>query len=186
MQFSIGDKVVHPHHGPGQIIGAERREFLDGEKLYYEIEIPGQELSVHLPRKSAEEIGLRPAISRTKLPRALAKLRSKPRCLPKDYKQRQEEVWERLRTGRVMQVAEVVRDLAWHEKREHLTRKDTDHFTQGKSRLAAEMALASGTEVADMERTINDTLAAAIDGADGHERRHRQRAETAGRAQDEG
>lgn len=162
MQFSVGDKVVHPHHGPGRIIGAERREFLDGEKLYYEIEIPTQELSVHLPRESAKAIGVRPAMSRARFPRVLARLRGKPRRLPKDYKQRQEEVWESLRTGRVMQLAEVVRDLTWHEKLEHLTKKDTDYLVQGKSRLAAEMALVSGADVSDMERTVDDTLTVAI------------------------
>ena len=140
MQFSVGDKVVHPHHGPGRITGIERREFLDGKKLYYEIEIPIQELSVYLPRQAMKEIGVRPAMSRARLPRVLDRLRSRPRRLPQDYKQRQEEVWERLRTGRVMQVAEVVRDLTWHEKRDHLTKRDMDLLTQGKTRLAAEMA----------------------------------------------
>jgi CarD family transcriptional regulator len=161
MQFSLGDKVVHPHHGPGRITGVERREFLDGKKLYYEIEIPVQELSVYLPRGAMKEIGVRLAMSRARLPRVLARLRSQPRCLPQDFKQRQEQVWERLRTGRVMQVAEVVRDLAWHEERDHLTKRDSELLTQGTQRLAAEMALVSDTEVSDMEKTIQDTLAAA-------------------------
>lgn len=162
MQFSVGDKVVHPHHGPGRIIGVERREFLDGKKLYYEIEIPIQDLSVYLPREAMKEIGVRPAMSRAIFPRVLARLRSQPRRLPQDFKERQEEVWERLRTGRVMQVAEVVRDLTWHAKLDHLTKKDTDQLAQGKSRLAAEMALVSGAEVSDMEKTIEATLAAAM------------------------
>ena len=174
MQFSVGDKVVHPHHGPGRIIGAEQREFLDGKKLYYEIEIPVQELSVYLPRKAMKEIGVRPAVSLARLPRVLARLKSKPRHLPQGFKERQEEVWERLSTGRVMQLAEVVRDLTWHEKREHLTKKDTEHLMQGKSRLAAEMALVSGAEVSDEKSTIEDTLAAAISSAEERERRHQR------------
>jgi RNA polymerase-interacting CarD/CdnL/TRCF family regulator len=107
MQFSIGDRVVHPHYGPGRIIGAEEREFLDGEKLYYEIDIPIQELIVYLPRGTMREIGVRPAMSRARFPRVLARLKSKPRHLPKDFKKRQEEVWERLSTGRVMPLAEM-------------------------------------------------------------------------------
>ena len=180
MQFSVGDKVVHPHHGPGRITGVERKELLDGKKLYYEIEIPIQDLSVYLPRETMKEIGVRPAMSRARFPRVLARLRSQPRRLPQDFKQRQEEVWERLRTGRVMQVAEVVRDLTWHEKRDHLTKKDTDLLAQGKSRLAAEMALVSGVEVSDMEKTIADTLAAAMSSAAEREQRHQRLAQVIG------
>lgn len=172
MQFSVGDKVVHPHHGPGRITSMERKEFLDGKKLYYKIEIPQQELSVYLPREKMAEIGVRPAMSHARLSRVLARLRSQPDGLPQDYKQRQEEVWERLRTGRVMQVAEVVRDLSWREKLEHLTKRDMDLLAQGKSRLAAEMALVSNTEVSDMEKTIADTLSAAMSKASDRERHH--------------
>lgn len=140
----------------------ERRELLDGKKLYYEIEIPMQELSVCVPKKAMDEMGLRPAMSRARFPRILDRLQDEPRSLPEDYKARQEEVWERLRTGRTMELAEVVRDLTWHEDRDHLTKKDTEYLTQAKNRLAAEIALVSGTEVSDMERTIDDTLATVI------------------------
>jgi CarD family transcriptional regulator len=171
MQFSVGDKVVHPHHGPGEITEVKRREFLDGKKLYYEIQIPTRDLSVYLPLATMKEIGVRPAISRARLPRVLTRLGSQPRRLPPDYRERQEEVWERLRTGRVMQLAGVVRDLTWQEKRDHLTKRDMAYLAQGKSRLAAEMALASGEEISDMERAIEETLAAALS-ATGEEPRH--------------
>jgi CarD family transcriptional regulator len=162
MEFSIGDKVVHPYHGPGRITSLERKELLDGKKLYYEIEIPVQDLSIYLPRDTMEELGVRPAMSRARLPLVLAKLRSRPRRLPQDFKKRQEEVWERLRTGRVMQMAEVVRDLTWHQYREHLTKRDSELLSQGTERLTAEMALVAGTEVSEMKKTIDDTLAAAM------------------------
>jgi CarD family transcriptional regulator len=174
MQFSIGDKVVHPHRGPGRIVDVERKEFIDKEKRYYVIEIAEPEMTVHVPVRRVDELGLRLAMSRGRLPRVLARLTSQPRRLPYDFKQRQEEVWERLRTGRVMQVAEVVRDLTWLEKREHLTKKDAELLTQGTQRLAAEMALVSGSEVSDMENTIGDVLSVAmsstVEGEPAHER----------------
>ena len=164
MQFSVGDKVVHPYHGPGRIIGVERREFLDGKKLYYQIEIPTQELTVYLPRAALEKVGLRPAMRQARLTHVLARLESHPDHLPEDFKERQDLVCEKLSTGRVMQVAEAVRDLSWHKERDHLTKRDTDLLTQGKSRLAAEMALVSDAEVSAMETRIDDTLAAALSG----------------------
>lgn len=177
MQFSVGDKVVHPHHGPGQITGVEYREFLDGKKHYYVIEIPATELTVYVPRHKVDQVGVRPAMAQATVPRVLARLRSQPRRLPQDFRQRQEQAWEQLRTGRVMHLAEVVRDLTWHQKRDHLTKKDTTYLAQGKSRLAAEMALVSGAEPSTMEKTIEDTLSAAISSTVERERRHQRLAQ---------
>ena len=155
----------------------ERKELLDGKKVYFEIEIPAQDLSVYLPKRTMEDMGVRLAMSRSRLPRVLDKLRSQPRILPNDYKERQEEIWEQLRTGLVMQLAEAVRDLAWHKEREHLTKKDTQYLAQGKSRLAAEMAIVSGEELSDMETLIDDTLSAAVSRRATRERRHQHLAE---------
>jgi CarD family transcriptional regulator len=158
MPFSVGDKVVHPHHGPGEITGIEHRELLAGKKHYFVIEIPVTELTVYVPTGKVDEVGVRSAMGRATVSRVLSKLSSRPRRLSEDYKQRQEEVWEKLRTGRVMQLAEVVRDLTWHEKRDHLTKKDSELLMQGTQRLAAEMALVSGAEFSDMEQMIDDVL----------------------------
>ncbi len=177
MQFSVGDVVVHPHHGPGTITGVERKELLDGKKLYYEIEIPVQELSVFLPRQSMEDMGVRRAMSQTRLPRVLEKLKSQPRTLPKDFRKRQEEIWEQLRTGLVMQLSEAVRDLVWHEKREHLTRKDSEFLAQGKARLAAEISLVTGKPVNAVERLVDETLSTAVARRAERERRYKQLAE---------
>ncbi len=162
MEFLEGDKIVHPHHGPGHIEAVERREFLAGEKEYYVINIPSQHLTVYLPRIKAGEMGLRHAIPLTRLPRVLAKLRSTPRHLDPDYKERQEKVWDKLCTSRVMPIAEVVRDLTYHRERAYLTKRDTDLLIEAKQRLAAELALVSGEEIDDMEHQIEQTMAAAV------------------------
>jgi CarD family transcriptional regulator len=162
MQYSVGDKVVHPHHGPGWIAGIERRELLDGAKRYYMIEIPAQRLTLHVPVRKAGEIGMRLAMSQSRFPRVLGMLRSSPHPLPKDYKERQEQIWTQLKTGQVMPLARVVRDLTWHRKTAYLTRKDTDYLKQGRDLLAAEMALVSGDTVSDISKLIEATMTAAM------------------------
>ena len=59
MQFSVGDKVVHPYHGAGQITGLERKELLDEAKRYFVIDIPSHELTVWIPRSKMEQVGIR-------------------------------------------------------------------------------------------------------------------------------
>ena len=162
MKFSVGDKVVHPHHGPGRIAGVERREFLDGSKRYYVIEIPGQALTVYLPVRKVDEVGVRPAMPRSRLPEVLRTLRGRPRRLPENYQERQEQIWEKLRTGQVMQLARVVRDLTWHRERAHLTQKDSAYLKQGRELLAAEMALVSGDDVSEANALIESTVTSAV------------------------
>lgn len=162
MRYSVGDKVVHPHHGPGWIAGIAQRELLDGTKRYYVIEVPGRGLTVHMPVRTADEAGMRPAMSQSTLPRVLSVLRGKPHPLPEDYRERQEQVCAQLKTGRVIQLARVVRDLSWHGEQAHLTKTDVDHLKQGRDLLAAEMSLVSGDAISDASKLIEATLATAV------------------------
>jgi CarD family transcriptional regulator len=162
MPFSVGDKVVHPHHGPGSIASIERKDLMDGSKRYYVIEIPGQGLTMHIPVSKADEAGMRLAMSQSRFPRVLSMLRGRPHVLPEDYRERQEQVCARLRTGKVMQLARVVRDLTWHRKTAHLTKIDSDYLKQGRDLLAAEMALVSGDDISDASQLIEATMAAAM------------------------
>jgi CarD family transcriptional regulator len=164
MQFSVGDKVVHPHYGPGWIASVERWESTDGEKSYYVIEIPGQGLTVRIPVRKANEMGMRPAMSPSTLSQVLSTLCSRPRELPDDYKERQEQIDAEVRTGQVMQLAEAVRDLSWHRERAHLTKRDSDLLKQGQALLAAEMALVSGDDISDSIELIESTITAAMAG----------------------
>ena len=138
---------------------------MDGPKRYYVIDVPGQGLTVRVPIGKAEEVGVRPAMSQSRFPRVLTMLRGRPHWLPQDYRERQEEIWEELKTRRVMQLARVVRDLTWHRERAHLTRKDSDYLKQGQQLLAAEMALVSGNDISDSIDLIDSTMTAAVAGA---------------------
>ncbi len=162
MQFMVGDKVVHPRYGPGRITSIASRDLEEGAPRYYVIEIPGQGLTVHMPVLKSGDTGMRPAMSASRLPRVLSMLRGRPHLLPEDFHERQEHMWATLRTGGVMQLASVVRDLTWYRQCAHLTAKDTDYLRQGRDLLAAEMALVSGDAVSDAGRLIDATLTAAI------------------------
>ena len=162
MQFSVGDKVVHPRHGPGSIAGIESKDLMDGHKRYYVIEIPGQGLTVHVPVGKADEAGVRLAMPQSRFPWVLGMLRGKPHRLPEDFRERQEQILAQLKTGRVMQLAKVVRDLTWHRERAHLTRTDSGHLKQGHDLLAAEMALVSGDDVSDASKLIQSTVSVAM------------------------
>jgi CarD family transcriptional regulator len=135
---------------------------MDGSKRYYVIDMPSKGLTVHIPVGKADEVGVRLAMSQSRVPRVLSMLRGKPHLLPEDYRERQEQICAQLKTGRVMQLARVVRDLTWHRQRAHLTKTDSDYLKQGRDLLAAEMALVSGDSVSDASKLIEATMTAAM------------------------
>jgi len=161
MQFTVGDKVVHPRYGPGQITAIVSREAAEGPARYYVIDIPRQGLTVHSPVLKAGEAGMRLAMSQTRLSRVLSLLRGSPHRLPADYRQRQDQMWARLKTGGAAQLAGLVRDLTGHRHSAHLTQKDAEYLQQGRDLLAAEVALVSGMAFSDASRQIEAALAAA-------------------------
>jgi len=136
---------------------------LDGIKRYYVIEIPGQGLTLYLPEGKAGEMGMRLAMPQSRFPRVLSMLRGRPHVLPDDYRERQEQISAQLKTGRVMQLARVVRDLTWHRHRAHLTKTDSDYLKQGRDLLAAEMALVSGDTISDASKLIEGAVTAAME-----------------------
>jgi CarD family transcriptional regulator len=167
MQFSVGDKVVHPQYGPGQITAVVSRELMDGAKRYYVIDIPDQGLTLHVPVLKAEELGVRPVMPRSMLLQVLSTLRSKPSRLPDDAKERQGQLDAEFKKGEVLPLARVVRDLTWHGQRARLTKRDSDLLKHGQERLAAEMALVSGDDASASIKLIGSTMTVALASASG-------------------
>jgi CarD family transcriptional regulator len=165
MEFAVGDKVVHPYHGPGIIVRVDQKELTEGQERYYVIEIPEQGLTLYIPQHRMSITGVRRAMSDKQLHQVFDTLRGKPEQLPEDHRERQEQIWEKLKTGESLQVAEAVRDLMWHQQQAHLTKKDSDYLDRALKMLAAEIALVDDCEVSEANRTIEtivaDTLASA-------------------------
>lgn len=109
--FAIGDTVVHPQHGVGQIVKLEDREFEHGDsRRYYEIHIPGGS-TVWVP-VDLERSGLRRLAHKSELDYCREVLKSPPLPLTEDGRLRQSALVEHLRQGTLAAQCEVVRDLS--------------------------------------------------------------------------
>jgi CarD family transcriptional regulator len=160
MQFSVGDKVVHPGIGAGKVIGTKHQEMGGGVKHYYVIDIPSRNSTIYVPVLKAEELGVRPVMSRGKVSRVFRTLASKPQPLPRDHGERQEEIQQRLKADRSIAVAEAVRDLAALDVASPLTGNDKELLARGRGLLAGEIALATETLEDDVNELIGEALAA--------------------------
>ena len=164
MMFKPGDPVVHPARGAGIVICIETRQWHGSTDLYYRIKLLGQQgISLMIPIHLAETLGLRPAISLSRLNQVWRVLCADPETLPADHKQRYELLEGKLHAGSVFQVAEAVRDMAWRQRqRGHLTTVGKQMYEKGLALLTGEIAAAQGIDLANAETQVKTRLSESL------------------------
>ena len=114
--FAVGDKVVYPHHGAATIIKKQKLDVGGEKRDYFILEIATDQLTVSVPVESAVELGVRPVISRNKAKQVFATLRSEPQEAGSNWSRWYKVLTEKINSGDIFQVAEVIRDLDYAQK----------------------------------------------------------------------
>ncbi len=156
--FNIGDKVIHPAYGAGSIVDIAEKQIGDEQRTYYVIELLMQTGTLMVPVTRANDLGLR-SPHKTLGP-VMRVLPSEPTELLSDHRKRQELVSIDIRSGDVMKISEVVRDLAHRDRENSLTEADLRLYRQAQELLAGELSLSQGTDVEsarDQIKLILDT-----------------------------
>ena len=161
--FEVGDKVVHPAHGAGVVAGIEEKELLEGFTYYYIIELAATEMKLMIPVRTAEEIGLRPVARPTQIEAIYKTLQAEPRDLINDFKKRQVLLTEQLKSGDIVDVAEVVRDLYWRNHDSQLSPTESRQLESAKHQLAGELSLAEDADVEESLAQIDKTLQRSVE-----------------------
>ncbi len=158
--FEAGDAIVHPVRGAGVVVRVEERQWRGNSEPYYRIRLLGQPgTSLMIPIRAAETRGLRRAIPRSELNQVWRVLRANPGTLPTDHKERYKLLEDKLHTGDVFQVAEVVRDMTWRQQREgSLTTIGKQRYEEGMKILAGEIAAVQGVDLDDAEAQVRAKL----------------------------
>jgi CarD family transcriptional regulator len=162
MMYAVGDKVVHPGHGPGVIRGIERRQVIGEEKDYYIIEILTGDATLMTPVAQADKVGLRPALGDASIRQIFKVLAEAPDTLSEDYRERQLDIDERLKQGDVFVVAKAMRDMAWYGHSNDLTKRDVQLMQRAEEMIASELALVRGIEVKEALEDMQAVLEEAI------------------------
>ena len=159
MTFAVGDKVVYPHHGAAVIEGKEKRVF-DGQKTdYFVLRITYGDLKVSIPVDKADEIGLREVINDEEVEEVFAVLRKKEARMPTNWSRRFKNHVEKLKSGDVYQVAEVVRNLSLRENEKGLSAGEKRMLAKARQILVSELALAEKTNEDKAEALLDEILA---------------------------
>ncbi len=158
MEHTVGEHVVHPAHGTGEIVDIEQLEVEEGVSQYYVIRFADKRMTVRVPFQRARDMGLRGVMSKKKFQQVMKTLRQLPKQLPQDFKERRKRVEDALFSGYPLKIAEVVRELSWRAEARDISTTDRRLLQEARSMLVHEMSAASETERDDVEDAVNQAL----------------------------
>ena len=156
--FEIGDKVVYPHHGAGLVMTKETRELMGSEREYLTIKILHNELTVMVPTENAGKAGLRRVIDEEEIKKVTTVLTDDVSEMPKNWNRRFKYNREKIKTGDVFELAEVVRNLAIREMEKGLSTGEKQMYTRAKKILASEFMYALDKDEDGAEEYLDGLL----------------------------
>jgi CarD family transcriptional regulator len=110
-EFKIGERVVYPSHGVGEIINIENQKICDMEVMVYVISFPSDKMTLRVPVNRAKLSGLRTLVSKSDLSKIYITLQGKAKSGNRMWSRRAQEYENKINSGDIVAVAEVVRDL---------------------------------------------------------------------------
>jgi CarD family transcriptional regulator len=154
--FSKGDLVVYPNHGAGTVSGVEEKTILGEERRYYIVYVPDGGLTLNIPADGHS--GLRSCADEEEVAEALEILRGGPEDMPAHWNHRLKHNQEKIRSGEISSVAEVVRDLSAHGGDRGLSTGERNLLAKARRILISEVALGKSLEVDEAEALVDDAL----------------------------
>jgi CarD family transcriptional regulator len=161
-QFQVGDKAVYPVHGVAEVVALEKRDIGGSNTPVYILKILETGLKIMVPTINAGAVGLRELISGKQVKEVYAILKS--RDVPKDtqtWNRRYREYMEKIKTGSVFEIAEVLRDLCVLRVTKDLSFGERRMLDTARSLLIKEIALAKGVEEIKVGAEIDQIFSAA-------------------------
>jgi CarD family transcriptional regulator len=158
IEFELGDSVVYPHHGAGKVLKKERKAMFGEEREYLTIKILHNDMTVMVPCENAGRAGLRRIIDEEAVQKVLAVLSDELSDMPKNWNRRFKHNRDKIKTGDIYELAEVVRNLAIREHDKGLSTGEKQMFTRAKKILASELMYALDMDEEGAEEHLDNLL----------------------------
>jgi CarD family transcriptional regulator len=157
--FEVGDKVVYPHHGAGTVVKKEKREILGQTREYLTIQILHNDMTVNVPCENAEQVGLRTVIDEDLVNTVVKALTAGESEMPKNWNRRFKHNRDKMKTGDIFELAEVVKNLNLRDHEKGLSTGEKQMFVKAKKILASELMYAKAVDEEEAAEWLEGVLA---------------------------
>lgn len=142
--FRVGDNAVYPGHGVGEVVAVEQKEMMGCTQVFYSIKILETGMKIMVPKNNAKNVGLRPIISKDEASTVLNILQEKDVKIDNQtWNRRYREYMEKIKTGSVYEIAEVLRDLFLLKVDKELSFGERKMLDTARNLLITELSLAT-------------------------------------------
>ena len=155
--FNVGDKIVYPMHGAGTIDAIEQKDILGEKQDYYIIKMPG-EVKVMVPISKAGDIGVRSVIDKAEAGKVLEVLEANETEMSNNWNKRYKENMEKMKSGSIYEVADVVRNLSYKQKEKGLSTGEKKMLNNAKQILVSELVLAEHASENEVENLVENKI----------------------------
>lgn len=156
--YAIGDKILYPMHGAGVIEAIEEKEILGEIRKYYVLKVSWGDMKLMIPVDTCEGIGVRAIIKAEEIENIKVVLRAASTEMSGNWNRRYRDNMEKLKSGDVLQVAEVVRNLIRIERVKKLSAGEKKMLSNARQILQSEIVLASGIDETGADRLVDETV----------------------------
>jgi CarD family transcriptional regulator len=155
--FSVGDKAVYPAHGVAEIVGIETREISGSKQTFYILRILENGLRIMIPTRNIDAVGLRRVASRNDIKEVYEILRSRDVSVDSQtWNRRYREYMEKIKTGSVFEIAEVLRDLSLLKFDKDLSFGERKMLDTAKNLLVKELAVAENAREEKIQKQLDE------------------------------
>jgi CarD family transcriptional regulator len=162
--YKVGDKVVYPHHGAGTVVKKEKREVLGEKREYLTIKILHNDMTVNVPSENAEKVGLRKVIGEDMVKVVVKALTGGGTQMPKNWNRRFKHNRDKMKTGDILELAEVVRNLSLRDHEKGLSTGEKQMFVKAKKILASELMYAKDMDEEEAAEWLDGVLVGSVNG----------------------
>ena len=152
IEFECGDNVVYPHHGAGKVLKKESRNMLGEKRVYLTFKILHNDMTVMVP-------SLRRVIDQKTVKKVLAVIQDDVSEMPKNWNRRFKHNRDKIKTGDIYELTEVVRNLAIREHEKGLSTGEKQMYTRAKKILSSELMYALDMDEEQAEEHLDGLLA---------------------------
>jgi CarD family transcriptional regulator len=163
--YKVGDKVVYPHHGAGTVVKREKREVLGEKREYLTIKILHNDMTVNVPSENAEAVGLRKVIGEDMVKVVVKALTGGGTQMPKNWNRRFKHNRDKMKTGDILELAEVVRNLSLRDSEKGLSTGEKQMFVKAKKILASELMYAKDMDEEEAAEWLDGVLVGSTNGS---------------------
>ncbi len=156
--FSVGDRIVYPMQGAGIIKKIEEKRILGQTRQYYTLQLPCNDINIMIPVDSGESVGIREISSKEKMQKVLKILAAASTPMDSNWNRRYRENMDKLKTGDIEQVAEVVRNLVRSDRTRKLSTGERKLLSGARRILISEFVLSMGMSWDEAEAAVDEAI----------------------------